>query len=320
MDFSVLLANFTSPAFLFFVLGIIAALVKSDLEIPQAIGKFLSIYLLFSIGFRGGRELSHGEFTPGIQQTLLFGLAISIVIAIVTFYILKQKFSVYNACAVSASYGSVNPVTFFAALAFMDAQQVHYGGHMVALMALMESPSIIIGMLLLMKYDQESRGNNSFGKTLAHAFTNGSVLIILGSFLVGMIADNKQAEGIKPFTTDIFKGLLIIYMLDMGMRATRQFAAFKQYGGFATAFALIVPVINGCAVALLSGFIMDSPGERFVIATCAASASYIAVPAAMRLAVPKADPGLYVSMALGVTFPFNITLGMPLYYLVVQNS
>ncbi len=319
MDFTILLSNFTSPALLFFLLGIIAVVVKSDLEIPPAIGKFLSIYLLFSIGFRGGRELTHGAITPEITRTLLFGLGISIVIALVTFYILKRKFSIHNACAVSASYGSVNPVTFFVSLAFLEAQKVHYGGHMVAVMALMESPSIIIAMLLLNKYDPESRSNSSIGHTLKHAFTNGSVLIILGSFIVGMIADKPQAEAIKPFTTDIFKGLLIIFMLDMGMLAAKKFATFRQYGLFATSFALLVPVICGSSVAVLSGFVMDGIGERFVIATCAASASYIAVPAAMRLTVPKADPGLYVSMALGVTFPFNITLGMPLYYLIVQH-
>jgi hypothetical protein len=144
--------------------------------------------------------------------------------------------------------------------------------------------------------------------------------MILGSLVIGIIADTKQAEGIKPFTTDIFKGFLAIFLLEMGMVTTKRFGAFKKYGKFVTIFGIVIPIINGCIVAVLSGLITDSVGNRFLFAILAASASYIAVPAAMRLAAPKADPGLYIPMALGVTFPFNITVGMPIYYAIVKYT
>jgi hypothetical protein len=155
---------------------------------------------------------------------------------------------------------------------------------------------------------------------IQHSFTNGSVLIILGSLIIGLIADSKQAEGIKPFTTEVFKGFLAIFLLEMGMVTAKRFAAFKKYGFFVSAFAVVVPLINGIIVALVSGLITGSVGNRLIFAILAASASYIAVPAAMRLAAPKADPGLYIPMALGITFPFNITVGMPLYYAVIKLS
>ncbi len=144
--------------------------------------------------------------------------------------------------------------------------------------------------------------------------------MILGSLLIGLIADTKQAEGIKPFTTDIFKGFLAIFLLEMGMVTAKRFSAFKKYGWFASLFAIIIPALNGCIVAFVSQYVTEDPGNRFIFAILAASASYIAVPAAMQLAAPKADPGLYIPMALGVSFPFNITVGMPLYYLIVTNS
>jgi hypothetical protein len=188
---------------------------------------------------------------------------------------------------------------------------------MVAIMALMESPAIIVGMVLLMRYDKEGTTRPTLGHMLRHSLTNGSVLMLIGSLLIGLVADTKQAEGIKPFTTDIFKGFLAVFLLEMGMVTAARFGAFRKYGGFVSLVALLLPLANGCAVAWLSGHITPGVGDRFMFAILAASASYIAVPAAMRLAAPKADPGLYIPMALGVTFPMNITLGMPLYYAIV---
>lgn len=318
MDFQILLSNLTNPTLLFFVLGIFAALVKSDLEIPESSSKFISLYLLFSIGFKGGQELAHSSFTIEIFYSLLFGIAVASLIPLYVFFVLKRKLEVADAGAVAAAYGSVSAVTFVAASGFLEAQQIEFGGHMVAVMALMESPAIIVGVILLMRYDQGSGGN--LKNVIRHSFTNGSVLIILGSLFIGLIADERQAEGIKPFTTDIFKGFLAIFLLEMGMVTARRFGAFKKYGLFVTAFAIIAPMFNGCLIAALSGLVTESPGNRLIFAILAASASYIAVPAAMRLAAPKADPGLYVPMALGVTFPFNITVGLPLYFLIVRNT
>jgi uncharacterized protein len=320
MDFQILISNLTNPTLLFFVLGIFAAIVKSDLEIPAGSVKFISLYLLFSIGFKGGQELAHSSFTLEIFYSLLFGLVIASLIPLYTFFILKRKLSVSDAAAVAATYGSVSAVTFVAATSFLEAQNIAFGGEMVAVMALMESPAIIVGVILMMRYDKESDDGGNLKSIVQHSFTNGSVLMILGSLVIGLIADTKQAEGIKPFTTDIFKGFLAIFLLEMGMVTARRFAAFRKYGWFVTAFAILIPAINGCLVAGLSGLITQNSGNRFIFAILAASASYIAVPAAMRLAAPKADPGLYIPMALGVTFPFNITVGMPLYYAIVRNT
>ena len=320
MDFQLLISNLTNPTLLFFVLGIIAAIVKSDLEIPEGSVKFISLYLLFSIGFKGGQELAHSSFNIEIFYSLVFGIVIASLIPLYTFFILKRKLSVADAGAIAATYGSVSAVTFVAATTFLESQQIAFGGEMVAVMALMESPAIIVGVILMMKFGGESENKGSLRHIIQHSFTNGSVLMILGSLIIGIIADTKQAEGIKPFTTDIFKGFLAIFLLEMGMVTARRFAAFRKYGAFVSIFGIVIPIINGCLVALLSGLITGSIGNRFIFALLAASASYIAVPAAMRLAAPKADPGLYIPMALGVTFPFNITIGMPLFYAIVRHT
>jgi hypothetical protein len=184
-------------------------------------------------------------------------------------------------------------------------------------MALMESPAIIVGVILINRYDKDNGSETNLWEIVKHSFTNGSVLMILGSLVIGFIADSKQAEGIKPFTNDIFKGFLSIFLLEMGMITARRFAAFRKYGKFAFSMAIVFPLINGVAVAIVSGLFTESVADRFILAILAASASYIAVPAAMRIAAPKSDPGLYLPMALGVTFPFNITIGMPIYMWVV---
>lgn len=318
MDFQILIANLTNPTLLFFALGIFATLVKSDLEIPESSSKFISLYLLFAIGFKGGQELAHSPFSREIVYSLLFGVLIASLIPLYAFFVLRRKLSVSDAGAVAATYGSVSAVTFVAAAAFLEANKIPFGGQMVAVMALMESPAIIVGVILMMRYDQEAETKGNLQDIVRHSFTNGSVLLILGSLLIGLIADTKQAEGIKPFTTDIFKGFLAIFLLEMGMVTAKRFAAFRKYGPFVTVFALLVPLLNGSAVAILSRLVTAEPGNRFIFAILAASASYIAVPAAMRLAAPKSDPGLYVPMALGVTFPFNITIGMPLYFALVR--
>ncbi|GAB2955716.1 sodium-dependent bicarbonate transport family permease [Hymenobacter coalescens] len=322
MDTHLLIANLTNPTLLFFVLGIVATLVKSDLEIPPTTTKFISLYLLFSIGFKGGQELAHSPFSSEILYSLGFGLLIASLIPLYSFFILKRRLSVSDAGAVAAAYGSVSAVTFVAAVSFLEAQQLSFGGHMVAVMALMESPAIIVGVILLMRYEAPAADETQprLGAIVQHSFTNGSVLMVLGSLVIGLIADSKQADGIKPFTTDIFKGFLAIFLLEMGMVTARRFAAFIRYGRFVTVFAVLMPLLNGCLVAAASHVVTDSVGNRFIFAILAASASYIAVPAAMRLAAPKADPGLYIPMALGVTFPINITLGMPLYFAIVQHS
>lgn len=321
MEFQILISNLSNPTLLFFILGIAAALVRSDLEIPASSSKFISLYLLFAIGFKGGQELAHSVINAEIIYSILFGLAIATVIPLYSFYILKKRLSIDDSGAVAASYGSVSAVTFVAAISFLEMQKAVSGGHMVAVMAMMEAPAIIVGVMLIMRYTNDRQPCNrvSLHSVIHHAFTNGSVLLIMGSLIIGLIADSKQAEGIKPFTTDIFKGFLAIFLLEMGLVTARRFSAFKKYGWFVTVFAILIPALNGCLVAYLSGFVTAEPGNRLIFSILSASASYIAVPAAMRLAAPKADPGLYIPMALGITFPFNITIGMPLYYSIIQH-
>jgi uncharacterized protein len=318
MDTHMLISNLTNPTLLFFVLGIIATLVKSDLEIPSSITKFLSLYLLFSIGFKGGQELAHSTFTLSILNELVFGMAIASIIPVYTFFILKRRMSVIDAGAVAAAYGSVSAVTFVASVSFLESQHISFDGHMVAIMALMESPAIIMGVLLMRFFDTSKQEQTGLLSILKHSMTNGSVLMILGSLTIGIIADTKQAEGIKPFTTDIFKGFLALFLLEMGMVTAQRISAFRKYGWFAFMFAVLVPLLNGMVTAWASGFVTPEIGNRFIFAILAASASYIAVPAAMRMIAPQADPGLYIPMALGVTFPVNLTLGMPIYYAIIQ--
>lgn len=319
MNFNLLIDNLTNPALLFFVLGIIAVYLKSDLEIPPNSSKFISLYLLFAIGFKGGQELSHETLTSEIGWSMLFGIFISLIIPLYTFFILKKRLNVFDAGAIAAAYGSVSAVTFVTAVSYLESQQLSLHGHMVAIMALMESPAIIIGLVLISIFNKEESEAINKRTVLKHSLTNGSVLLILGSLVIGYVANAKQAEGIKPFTNDLFKGFLAIFLLDMGITSGRKLKAFFSYGWFPLIFAIVVPLFNGCVFAVLSSFVTHDITNRFMFAILAASASYIAVPAAMKISVPRADPGLFLPMALAVTFPINITIGMPLYYLIVQH-
>lgn len=318
MDLHLLVDNLTNPALLFFFLGIIAVQLKSDLKIPENSSKFISLYLLLSIGFKGGQELAHSDLNMEIVWSLLFGVLLAISVPFFSYFILRRKFSVSNAGAIAAAYGSVSAVTFVTAISFLEIEQISFGGHMVAVMALMEAPSIIIGVLLISVYDKEKQEKIHLGGIVKHSITNGSVLLILGSLVIGFLASEAQAEGIKPFTTDIFKGFLAVFLLDMGITSGKKLSTFLKKGWFASLFAIVIPIINGCTVAYITKWFVTETGDRFLFSILAASASYIAVPAAMRLAAPKANPSLYVPMALAITFPFNITLGMPLYLCVIH--
>lgn len=320
MNLDLLIVNITNPVLLFFILGIIASLLKSDLEIPPSSFKFISIYLLFSIGFKGGQELAHSEINSTIIFNLVLGILVSSLIPLYTFFILKRKLDTWNAGAIASAYGSVSAVTFVSASSFLEAQQIHFDGYLVAVMAFMEFPAIIVGVLLMKRYDTSKSSQLSIGQTLQHSISNGSVLIILGSLIIGYISNIQQAAEFKPFTTDIFKGFLAIFLLEMGITTAGRFSAFRKQGSFIVLFSIIVPAINGCIVAFLSQFLIQDIGNRFIFSVLAASASYIAVPAAMRLIAPKADPGLYIPMALGVTFPFNLTIGIPLYYFIITST
>lgn len=320
MNFSLLIDNLTNPALLFFVLGIVAHYLKSDLEIPQNSSKFISIYLLFAIGFRGGQELSHEAITYEIGWSMLFGIAISLFIPFYCYFLLRRRFNVYDSGAIASAYGSVSAVTFVTAVSYLESQQMMVHGHMVAIMAVMESPAIIMGLVLISIFNKDDENKITKRKAIEHSFTNGSVLLILGSLIIGYLASAKQAEGIKPFTNDLFKGFLAIFLLDMGITSGKKLKYFFSFGVNPFLFAFIIPLVNGCFFAWVSSLVTHDVANRFMFAILAASASYIAVPAAMKISVPKANPGLFVPMALAITFPVNITIGMPLYLLLVQHT
>jgi len=313
-----IIENLRNPALLFYLLGLLAVRVKSDLAVPVNSSKFISLYLLFAIGFKGGQELAHSE--PGQHVPIAIGLGVlwAALVPLAAFHLLRQRLSIENSGAIAAAYGSVSAVTFITAVSFLGLRHIEFGGHMVAVMAMMEAPAIIVGMLLMRLYTETSENRQSLRSVIHHALTNGSVFLILGSVLIGMIASDEQAQGIKPFTTDIFSGFLSIFLLDMGIESGKNLKGMAHGGRVPLLFAVLMPAVSGVLMALLSGLLLDSAGDRFLLAVLAASASYIAVPAAMRMAAPKADAGLYVPMALGITFPFNITLGMPLYMWVVE--
>ncbi len=250
--------------------------------------------------------------------TLVAGILASALVPLYTFYLLKRKLGVENAGAIAASYGSVSAVTFITAVAFLETHQIHFGGHMVAVMASMEAPAIVTGMLLISLHREKQTNEIPIVQTVKHAFTNGSVFLILGSLLIGYITSDAQAEGIKPFTTDLFKGFLAIFLLDMGITSGKKLKSFWKHGWFTVVFAIGIPLINGSLMAFISDLFMVTEGNRLLLSVLAASASYIAVPAAMRLAAPKANPGIYIPMALAVTFPMNIIFGIPWYLYLIH--
>lgn len=319
MDLHLLVDNLTNPALLFFFLGLVATYVKSDLEIPPSSSKFIAMYLLFAIGFKGGQELAHSEINSEIIWSLVAGLFLALIVPIYTFFILRTRLTAANSGAIAAAYGSVSAVTFVTAISFLELEQISFGGHMVAVMALMEAPSIIIGVILLRLFNKEDKSDVSCFTLVKHSLTNGSVFLILGSLFIGFVASEAQAQGIKPFTTDIFKGFLAVFLLDMGITSGKKIGVLIKNGWFTFSFAIIIPLINGTIVALASGLFLEEIGNRFLLTILAASASYIAVPAAMRIAAPKANPSLYLPMALAITFPLNITIGLPYYLGLIQG-
>lgn len=312
------LENLTNPALLFFFLGILAVRFKSGLNIPEGASRFISIYLLFSIGFKGGQELAHEDFTFAMGAVMLVGLLSAVVVPVLTFFMLYRTLNKANSAAIAASYGSVSAVTFITAVAFLEQRNQIFGGHMVALMAMMEAPAIIVGITLLKRFsnDQVQQG---LGTLIRHALTNGSVFLLIGSTMIGFLSSEEQAQGIAPFTTDIFKGFLALFLLDMGIQSGKNIQGLWSKGPVPILFALVMPLLLGITVSTFSMYLNAGIGDRLLLTVLVASASYIAVPAAMKLAIPKANPGLFTPMALAITFPVNILVGIPLYYAIIEH-
>lgn len=320
MDFSHLLHNFFAPPVPFFFIGLLAILVKSDLEIPSPVSKFISLYLLMSIGFKGGVELHESGLNGQIIAVLLVSIVMAMIIPLFSYYILRKKLDVPNAAALAAAFGSVSAVTFITASNILDSSGIKYGGEMMAAMALMESPSIIIGVLLYRRFTKTASDDHhlSMKELVQEAFLNGSIVVLIGSLIVGLISNEKGMEIMQPFTGSIFKGMLSFFLLDMGVVAGRRLGALKGSGTFLIGFGVLMPLVNATLGVLLSLLLGLDQGNSFMFTVLCASASYIAVPAAMRIAIPDANPGIYVPVALAITFPFNIMVGLPLYYYILQ--
>jgi uncharacterized protein len=362
MDGSLILFNLLNPPVLFFFLGMLAVFTKSDLEIPAPLPKLFSLYLLIAIGFKGGHELAASGINLNIAITLLAAIVMACVVPIYTFFILRTKLNSYNAAAIAATYGSISAVTFITASSFLEKLQIPYGGHMVAALALMESPAIIVGIILVKmfapvkessssspefepEYSGESKyqysaatgsssagvsttqknktnqeqSDFSWGEVLREAFLNASVFLLIGSLIIGVLTGEEGWTKLEPFTQDIFYGALTFFLLDMGLVAAKRIKDLSKTGTFLISFSVFIPVINaliGIGIAKVLGF---EQGNALLFAVLCASASYIAVPAAMRMTVPEANPSLYVSMALALTFPFNIIVGIPLYLAIIKH-
>jgi hypothetical protein len=301
----------------------LAIFLKSDLEIPPPLPKLFSLYLLLAIGFKGGYELEESGITAQIGLTLLAAVVMASVVPVYSFFILKIKLDAYNAAAIAATYGSISAVTFITAQSFLKVVSINSDGYMVAALALMESPAIVVGILLVRifaksKENELEKSEFSWSEVLREAFLNGSVFLLVGSVVIGILTGEKGWEKLQPFTQGIFYGVLAFFLLDMGMVAARRIKDLSKTGSFLIAFSVFMPVANAIIGIIIAKIIGIPQGNALLFAVLCASASYIAVPAAMRMTVPEANPSLYVSMALALTFPFNIIVGIPLYMNIIK--
>lgn len=325
--------SFLDPAILFFVFGIAAGALKSNLEIPPQISRFLSLYLLMALGLKGGFALAKSGLTAEVAISLGSALALAVVIPLAGYALLRRFLNGYDAAAVAATYGSVSAVTFITAVQYLDNHGVAYGGHMAAAMALMESPAIVMAVLLANLHRQRGASTagvilggvhsvgsgTSVGRILHESLTDGAQLLLLGAMIIGILTAEPGRLAMQPFTGDLFKGMLAFFLLDMGLLTARNIGELKGKSVYLLAYAIVAPLAHA-GMALLLGILLDmSPGNTILLMVLAGSASYIAVPAVVRHAIPEANPSLYFGMSLGLTFPFNILIGIPLYAHLAQR-
>ena len=334
--------NLLDPAILFFVFGVIAGTIRSNLEIPPAISRFLSLYLLMALGLKGGFALSHSGLNAAVAASLGAAVFLAISIPIAGYMLLRKLVSGFDAAAIAATYGSVSAVTFLTATQYLDNQSIPYGGHMAAAMALMESPAIIFAVLLANRIRSHAQMDKPSGtpsrkstngstngptdgptvslrKVLHESFTDGAQLLLLGAMIVGLISGEAGERSMQPFAVGLFKGMLSFFLLDMGLMAARSFSQASTKPPLLVVYAVLAPVIHA-ALALGLALLLKLPaGDTALLMTLAASASYIAVPAVLRIALPEANPSLYFGLSLGVTFPLNILFGIPIYTAAAQK-
>ncbi|AFY34578.1 sodium-dependent bicarbonate transport family permease [Calothrix sp. PCC 7507] len=319
MDVGLVISNILNPPILAFFLGMLAVFLKSDLEIPAPLPKLFSLYLLFSIGFKGGVELVKSGINQEVILTLMAAIIMACIVPVYTFFILKLKLDVYNSAAIAATYGSISAVTFITAGSFLTELNIPYDGYMVAALALMESPAIIVGLILVNVFTAtQGKRDFSWSEVLQEACLNSSVFLLVGSLIMGILTGEHGGQVLKPFTQDLFYGVLTFFLLDMGLVAAKRIKDLKKTGPFLILFAILIPIVNATVGLLIAKVIGMPKGDSLLFLVLCASASYIAVPAAMRLTVPQANPSLYISTALAVTFPFNIIVGIPLYLYAIN--
>ena len=308
--------GFLDPAILFFVFGMVAGALRSNLEIPPQISRFLSLYLLMALGLKGGFALAASGLTAEVSLSLGVGITLACVVPALGYLLLRRFLNGYDAAALAATYGSVSAVTFITAVQYLDQRGLPYGGHMAAAMALMESPAIVMAVLLanwVRRSDAEPGRGLPVGKVLHESLTDGAQLLLLGAMAVGLLSGEAGQAAMKPFAGDLFKGMLAFFLLDMGLLAARNMGQLKGKSPWLLVYAIAGPLAHaGLALALCAALGIGA-GNAALLMVLAASASYIAVPAVIRQAIPEANPSLYFGMSLGLTFPFNILLGIPLY-------
>jgi len=314
--------NFLDPAILFFIFGVFAGLIKSNLSIPEPLTKFLSLYLLMGLGLKGGFALNESGFNTEIIITLLIAIFLAILVPILGYNFLKHRLGRYDAAAISATYGSVSAVTFITASQFLDNNSIPYGGHMAAAMALMESPAIIIAIYVgnrASMYDKKEKNKVPTAVLIKDSLKDGAQLLLIGAMVVGFFSGKTGEQTMAPFSIDLFKGMLAFFLLDMGLQVAKNLGTILNKSKFLILYSLLGPPIHAIFALILARIFEVPLGDTVLLMILAASASYIAVPAALKYAIPKADPTLYFGMSLGITFPINILIGIPFYTWLAQT-
>lgn len=319
------------PAILFFVFGLVAGALRSDLEVPPQVAKFLSLYLLMALGLKGGFALADSGLSLAVLTSLVAAVTMAFIVPLIGWQFLRRHVAPFDAAALAAAYGSVSAVTFVTAMQHLESQGLPFGGHMAVAMVLMESPAILVAIVLAGALRRQAAGGvvlqgggtgvlqlgggagGELGKVLHESFTNGAHLLLLGALAIGFISGDAGRAVMQPFSGDLFKGMLAFFLLDMGLLVARNFARARQASPALLAYAVLGPVVHA-AIALALGVALGMPAaDVALLMVLSASASYIVVPAVLRTAIPEANPAIYFGLALGVTFPLNLLLGIPAY-------
>ena len=325
--------NLLDPAILFFVFGVLAGALRSDLEIPPAIAKFLSLYLLMALGLKGGFALAQSGLSATVMLSLAAAITMAFIVPAMGYQLLKNRMSRFDAAAIAASYGSVSAVTFVTAMQYLEANAMSPGGHMAVALVVMESPAIIMAVLIAntLRHGQAAsvslspsggaavatltapRTGAPLGKILHESFTNGAHLLLLGAMAVGCLSGDAGKAVMAPFSSDLFKGMLAFFLLDMGLTVAKNFSSIRHQSPALIAYAVVGPLVHASIALGLSALLQLPAADAALLMVLSASASYIVVPAVLRYAIPEANPSLYCGLSLGVTFPLNILFGIPLY-------